>query len=120
MRFGFHIVSAMMGVLVVLGLSSCGTTGSVLSLGPDTYKVTASRHGTRGGLASAEDAALEEANKYCQAQGRRILVTNMAAQPYGNLPSYSVSFRCLKEGDPELARPTYEASPTSVIEVRPR
>ena len=99
-------------------LSACGTTGKVLTLGPDTYRVSASKHNLSGGAPEAEANALESAASYCTAQGKQLLVSNMSSgfnRPYY---TYTATFHCLSAGDPELRRPVYQSAPDLVIQTR--
>jgi hypothetical protein len=98
-------------------LASCGavprSTG-VMLLGPDTYRVSA-----RASMARADESqrmALAEANSYCAQLKSQILVVSIERpDPFG--PT-DVTFRCLKEGDPDLVRPNIERSPDTVIKIR--
>lgn len=102
-------------VSLVLLLTGCGSTGTVMKLGPDTYTVSASKHYTSGG-AVAKTNALEAANKYCTELGKEVLVKNMTNSFDVPFYTYSVNFQCLSKNDPELSRPTYKPVPNVVIE----
>jgi hypothetical protein len=100
-------------------LTGCGSTGTVMKLGPDTYIISASKHYTSGGTV-AQQNALEAANTYCVGLGKEVLVKNMANGSEGNGTFYThtVTFQCLNKNDPDLARPTYRPTPNIVIENR--
>lgn len=99
-------------------LSACGTTGKVLTLGPDTYRISASKHNLSGGAPEAEANALQSAESFCISKGKQVLVTNMSSgfdRPYN---TYTATFRCLAAGDPDLRRPVYQPAPDMVIQTR--
>ena len=102
----------------VLVLSGCGSTSKVLNLGPDTYRVTASKHNMSGGAPAAEEAALQSASQHCVDSGKNIYVTNTTSSFDRPFYSYSVNFRCLSAGDPDLQRPSYRSAPDLIIETR--
>lgn len=109
--------------LILLGfivlLTACGSTGTVMKLGPDTYIISASKHYTSGGVV-AQQNALEAANNYCVSLGKEVLVKNMAngSEVSGTFATHTVTFQCLSKNDPELSRPTYRPVPNLVIENR--
>lgn len=107
-------------ICVVLGtaLAGCGTTSKVLTLGPDTYRISASKHNLSGGAADAEANALESAETFCTSRGKQILVTNMSSGFDRPFYTYTATFQCLAAGDPELRRPFYKSAPDMVIETR--
>ncbi len=84
-------------------------------LGPDTWLIARSRD--RGGLVAAEAAALTEANGHCRERNTELLV--LTREP-GRGNSFTLTFRCLRSGDPDLRRPTVEATPNRIIEQRQR
>jgi hypothetical protein len=91
------------------------TSTGVQQLGPDTYLIARSRD--RGGLVAAEAAALGEANGHCRERNTELLV--LTREP-GRGGSFTLTFRCLRIGDPELRRPAVEATPNRIIEQRQR
>ena len=98
-------------------LQSCGAvprSTQPMQVGPDTYRIMA-----RASLArkdASQEMAFSEANAFCQSMNnRKILTTNM--HPSEN-DGFELTFRCLREGDPELVRPTFERSPDTVIKIR--
>jgi len=97
-------------------LASCGSTGRVMKLGPDTYTVSASKHYTSGG-AVAKTNALEAAADHCEKLNRELLVNNMNSGFNGTFYTYSVTFNCLGRADPQLmTRPSYRPTPDVLIE----
>lgn len=103
---------------VALLVTGCASTGSVLTMGPDTYVVSGRASAILGGSAKAQEDALVQANNYCAAMGKQIVVTNTdqrrEAGPVG--AKAEVTFRCLAAGDRDLRRPTYVTPPTAVIQ----
>lgn len=98
----------------------------ILPAGPDTYTVTETYAPIRGGSTTAQQVALTEANQFCEERGLKFLPMNMTE---GSIPmqaalygptKYTVTFRCLRPGDPELQRPNFQQTPNIVIEQRNR
>jgi hypothetical protein len=109
---------------VVLTLTACAASTGILPAGPDTYTVTERLAPVRGGGTEAQRVAMTEANVFCERQGRQFLPLSMndagsLTNPYGPT-GYTVTFRCLPPGDPELARPQFERAPNMIIEQRNR
>jgi hypothetical protein len=102
-------------------LTACSMGTGILPAGPDTYTVTEHRAPVLGGSTTAQQAAMTEANAFCAQQRRQFLPVDMltprSANPYGTT-SYSVTFRCLLPGDPELSGS--HLAPTAIIEQRNR
>jgi hypothetical protein len=81
----------------------------------------------RGGSLGAQQAAMTEANQFCESKGRKFLPENMGVAPgapiqtniYGPT-NYSVVFQCLLPDDPGLHRPQFEHAPDVVVEQRNR
>jgi hypothetical protein len=109
----------LMSLAVAISVVGCGSTGGVLSLGPDTFTVSASKHYTSGG-AEAKSNALIAANAHCAGLGKEILVTNISSGYAAPFYNSSVTFRCLNKKDAELARPNFQNVPDVVIEDRRR
>lgn len=103
-------------------LAACSMGTGILPAGPNTYTVTERRAPVLGGSTSAQQAAMTEANTFCAGQGRQFLPVDMGtlasiSNPYGTT-GYSVTFRCLPPGDPELQGS--HLAPTAIIEQRNR
>jgi hypothetical protein len=112
-----HVITA---TLVVL-LAGCATTRSsgVLKVGPDTFTISTTTNGAAGGELGAKQSALEEANRYCSDQKREILVANIDSKRGSARDGHAtLIFRCLLAGDPDLKRPIYQPTPSTVIEDR--
>jgi hypothetical protein len=106
-----------------VGLASCAAGTGILPAGPDTFTVTEHYAPIRGGTATAQKVALTEANEFCEGRGQKFMPISMGTRPGMTEPNptgYSVTFRCLQPGDPELHRPVLEPAPDVVIEQRNR
>ena len=104
--------------LSVATLAGCGSTGAVMSVGPDTYMVSADKHYLSGGEASAKTNALGQANKKCVDEGKQVVVNNVSSTRGVPFSTATVTFQCLSPGDRDLRRPSYQQSPDIVIENR--
>ena len=105
-----------LAAIAIVSLPGCGTTGSVLKMGPDTYRVSASKHNMVGGAPAAESDALSSANAYCEKHGKEVLVTNSASDFDRPFYTYTATFQCLGANDPGLHRPNYRPAPSLIIE----
>ena len=105
--------------------SSSPLSSGVMTLGPDTYRITGSRGVIFGGNTAAEKDALDEGNKFCAQQNKQFMAIgtynrgeNTAA--VGLITNtgggYQLDFRCLNSNDPGLARPTPTPAPNIVIQ----
>ena len=95
---------AVVGCLFVGG---CITTPSnVVSIGKDTYQLSATGVGFST-QSAANMAALEAASGYCANLGRKMLLKQAAENGvYGFSPRRSdLTFMCLKEDDPAYQQP---------------
>ncbi|WP_041640511.1 hypothetical protein [Magnetococcus marinus] len=111
-------IAALSVVALSLALSACGSTGSVMQMGPDTFTVSAQKHNMSGGAPEAQSNALASANAHCAGLGKELMVKNMSSSFERPFYSYSVTFQCLAKNDPALTRPTYTTTPDVVIENR--
>jgi hypothetical protein len=95
------------GLVAALALTGCVKSTGILPAGPNTYSLTEHVAPIAGGGDEAHRKALEEANAYCQGQGREMLPVQMnSGDPrgiYGDT-SYTATFRCLLPTDPEFKR----------------
>jgi hypothetical protein len=90
-------------------------------MGPDTYTLTESEYLSFGGAVAAQQKATTDANSYCVGKGREFLALSYQTIPQGGSDAFSLTFRCLVPGDPELRqRPFYQRTPDVVIEQRGR
>jgi hypothetical protein len=113
-------------VIVALGaaLGGCASSTGVLPAGPDTYTISEKFAPIRGGGEEAERVALTRANEFCVQQGRQFVPNNIGqsgnlANPYGPT-GYTVTFRCLRPGDPAIAGYQLQQAPNIIIEQRNR
>ena len=105
--------------LIIFGalLAGCGTkTSEIIPSGNDTYFI--SGHGYAQKAPEAMTGLYKEANTYCQNMGKKFIPVSTDSQNF-DLYSSSVNmhFRCLPEGDTELARPRLQKTPDTTIEV---
>lgn len=103
-------------ILSIAALTGCGAvprSSGVMSIGPDTYRVMS--RASLANQAESQKMAFTEANEYCSSLGRKIITTNTRST---ELSGYEVTFRCLKDGDPDLVRPILEKSPDTVIKIK--
>lgn len=117
MRLG-KIVSAS---ATLIFMTSCAASSGILPAGPDTYTVTERFSAIRGGSLTAQKVSMTEASQFCTQQGKEFFPLDMEELPGMTTPvntGYSVTFRCLNPGDPELQRPNFQPSPNLVIENR--
>ena len=108
--------------LLIFALAACATNTGALSIGPDTYLISVERAPILGGRSAARTVALTDAGRFCAEQGKQLMVLSTGAFHSGPMrdTGLDVQFRCLREGDPGLSRPTLEPAPSSVIEFRTR
>jgi hypothetical protein len=112
--------------LITVLLVGCAHGTGILPAGPDTYMVSEHYAPVRGGVTTAQQVAMTEANDFCENQGKKLLPLNtnesgigINQAAWGNT-GFSMTFRCLSPDDPELKRPQFERSPNVVIENRSR
>lgn len=92
--------------IVVVLLTAC-STGKVIQVGPDTFSVTSA--GAGFSTSGVRKNVYSSANSYC-AQKNLVMVESsiriQAGELGGHPPNADLVFRCLKDGDPEIARRT--------------
>jgi hypothetical protein len=101
---------------LAVALTACGTvprSSGAMQIGPDSYRVIA--RASLANTAGSQKMAFAEANEYCASMSRKMVTTNTHDLENSG---YEVTFRCLKEGDPDLVRPMLRQVPNAVIEVR--
>lgn len=82
--------------LAILSLASCAWQSEALKLGENTYQVSANASPARGGITSAREMALVNANKKCDELRKKIDVIdvkNEYAFPANGVAT--VTFKCL-------------------------
>ena len=106
-------------VVLVAGCAADLRSSGVMKVGPDTFTVSTVTNGAAGGELGAKQTALEEANRYCSDNKREILVANIDSKKGPARDGQAMLiFRCLLAGDPDLKRPIYQPTPSTVIEDR--
>jgi hypothetical protein len=60
-------------------VAGCTWSLPLQKIGPDTYQARADARPSQGGVARAQEKALANANKQCEALGKRVNVTDMKA-----------------------------------------
>lgn len=87
---------ALLGMTLIM--VACTSSGPIKT-GPDTYYITRKDGG--GGMVSGEGAKakiLQEANTFCDQQGKQIQVQNAEAHhgiPFTRIASAEVTFKCV-------------------------
>jgi Short C-terminal domain len=84
----------------------CASNSGVVPMGDNTFMVTRQAATGFSGSGSLKAEALQEASKFCAAQGKqlKIVAITEAQPPYilANFPKAEVVFKALDAGDPEL------------------
>ena len=100
-------MSRLTPIIAVLFLGGCITTPSnVISVGKDTYQLSATGVGFST-QSAANMTALEAASTFCTNLGKKMLLKQAAENGvYGFSPRRSdLTFMCLKEDDPAYQQP---------------
>ncbi len=100
-------MNRLFAIASIAALGGCVTTPSnVVSIGKDTYQISATGVGFST-QSAANIAALESASAYCANLGKKMLLKQAAESGvYGFSPRRSdITFMCLKEDDPAYQRP---------------
>ncbi len=111
-------------VLVLCGLVllGCVSSSGVFPSGKDTYTVViSSSEGASTDMGELAKRAYQEANAFCEAEGKVMQPIATTAKPFvfgGSKAYYELRFRALSPGDPEYRRPTLETVPDTTIELR--
>lgn len=66
-----------LGLFALFIATACAMTYDVVKVGPDTFQTSAVASPARGGVAGAQHAAIENANKKCAELGKTTTVTNV-------------------------------------------
>ena len=109
-----HYLLVTIGILTFLG--ACGTvarSSGAMQIGPDTYRIMA--RASMANQLGSQQMAFSEANIFCDSQGKKMVTTNTKSSEQDG---YEVTFRCLKDGDPDLIRPSLQRAPDTVIQVK--
>jgi len=118
-----RIAAVVLLSFVTILATGCAMSTGILPAGPNTYTVSEHFAPIRGGSMTAQQTAMTEANAFCAQQGRQFLPVDMltpgSRNPWGTT-DYSVTFRCLLLGDPELATGGSARAPDTIVEQRNR
>ncbi len=118
-RFASMNVIKILRLLPVLWLVSCATS-NVISCGPDTFMVTSSGAGFDTG--SVRENCFKKANDFCEERDLVMMPVAIDVQG-GELgkrpPTAELTFRALRQGDPEIGRPNLE-KPDAIIRIESR
>ena len=85
---------------LIAALAGCGTvarSSGAMQIGPDTYRIMA--RASMANQMESQKMAFGEANGYCSSVGKKMVTTNTKSTEFDG---YEVTFRCLKDGDPDL------------------
>lgn len=105
-----------LALLSIATLTGCGTvskTSGAMQVGPDTFQIMA--RAPVGNQVESQKMAFSEANAHCAAMNKKLMTTNTRSSKHDG---FQVTFRCLKDGDPDLYRPNLQKPADTVIEVR--
>ena len=103
-------------IWVLTFLEGCGAvarSSGAMQIGPDTYRIMA--RASMANQLGSQQMAFSEANMFCNSHGKKMVTTNTKST---ELEGYEVTFRCLKDGDPDLIRPSLQRAPDTVIQVK--
>ncbi len=105
------------GFAAMVALACCTDTGPIKT-GPDSYMI--STRVALGGPSSASGEALQEANTFCAASGKEILMDHISSYEcalHGGCGEAQVFFYCLPPGDPQLHRAKFRRDPNVKVDV---
>lgn len=105
-------------VLLITGfLAGCVSTTNILDMGKNTYSISATADGMRS-AASARESAFGAGKVWCTKKGKRFLLVNERAEStrMGTETTVSVTFRCLREDNPDYIRSNIRQWPDVIIE----
>lgn len=89
-------------VALVTSLAACGIGTGIQPAGPNAFKVTEMYAPSQGGAARAKRVALADAARFCEYSGKKFLPINAPEEGTRGPTEYTVTFRCLPPGAPEL------------------
>ncbi|MBC2732727.1 MAG: hypothetical protein HF981_00015 [Desulfobacteraceae bacterium] len=93
---------------------SCASITEVVPAGKDTYIIAGDDSSKSVSGASIKTDLYKKANTYCEAMGMKLMPLDESVFTY----SAELRFRCLKEDDPEYARPNMKSVPDVRIETK--
>jgi len=91
--------------------------GGVRQSGQGGYMATGRSRDGNAGVLIAQNAALQDARTFCEAQGRRFiaLADRVSQEPLSDQVTYTVRFRCPSPGSPELPHPAVNRAPDDLL-----
>lgn len=95
-------------LIPLLCLPACSTSSGVVPIGQDTYMISRSHKSTRGSGTWVKGQALQEANAYCEKNGKVMKLVKTVERdmkPFRSDASADVYFKALSPTDPELKKP---------------
>jgi hypothetical protein len=103
---------------VCVALAGCATPPKVVSMGNDTYSITReAKTGFTMRTSGLKEEALDEASKFCAAQGKQLKVVTVTEEkpPFMlmAIAKAKVVFKALDAGDPQLRS---EPTPAPLVE----
>ena len=96
------------------------SAGRVVPIGKDTFMIGKQGSFTTFSGYEVKADLYSEANEFCACQNKQFMPISSASRDsgYAQYANAEIQFRCLKEGDPELGRPTMESIPDIRIEIK--
>ena len=104
--------------MVVVLLAGCAGP-EVVPIGRDTYMVAKDGSFTTFGGGAVKAELYKQANAFCESKGKQLMPVNDSSRDsgYGRYANAELQFRCLKDGDLGLRRPTMESVPDIKIKI---
>jgi hypothetical protein len=91
-----------------LFMVGCTTSSGPVSVGQGVFMIARTHKSFGGSSAPVKAAALEEANKFCESQGKVMVVVKTVQKdmkPFQSDPYAEVYFMCVATNDPVLKSP---------------
>jgi hypothetical protein len=109
-----YLLTAALAGTTALATSGCVYPSDIVPAGKDSYMISSS---TGSVFRSLGTSNLKDANAYCDAQGRHMIIrhTGTTMSGFGNR-SNDLLFSCVSDTDPEWQRPNLKSDPTVRIE----
>ncbi len=89
-------------------LAGCASTSEIVPAGKDTYMITASDLGVGAAGSTLKAKLYKKASTYCTKQNKVLFPVSDSSVDYRafrGTANAELTFRCLREDDPELSRP---------------
>ena len=112
-------VAFLVSLFAATTLAGCASPGPV-PMGKDTYMLSGTGAWSWSSGAALKGDLFREADAFCLSRGKQLMPVNTASNDgsFSRFAQAELQFRCLAEGDPELARPNLEPVPNVRIENR--